>query len=231
MLSSPLGGKYMIKSPLGNSQRRVAGGWWLSGGIPAANCIAAYQPIGATDYATSKTNLANPGTYDATEGTAPDWSVVTGWTFDSTNSEYLDTGIVPAAGWSMIARFANVSAVKKRNDMIGVQDSVVNNRFYLRPADGSDDRRIYGFGDGYGIVAGNLASGVMALTPTKGYLDGIQDTVLSGSWTNIIMTIYLGARNYDLGVDYFEGDLIANAIYDIDISAYVAELTTAMNAL
>jgi len=67
--------------------KKTAIDWWLAGGINAANCIAAYQPIGAADYATSKVNLANPGTYDAYEGTAPDWSAVTGWTFDSTNSQ------------------------------------------------------------------------------------------------------------------------------------------------
>ncbi len=43
--------------------------WWLAGGIPAENCIAAYQPKGAASYAASKVNLANPGTYDAYEGT------------------------------------------------------------------------------------------------------------------------------------------------------------------
>lgn len=57
------------KAPLLGYYTMVRGGgvavpWYLAGGVSAANCIAAYQPIGAADYAASKVNLANPGTYD-----------------------------------------------------------------------------------------------------------------------------------------------------------------------
>jgi len=49
--------------------RSVASGvepWWLSGGIAAANCVAAYQPKGAASLEASYVNLANPGTYNLT---------------------------------------------------------------------------------------------------------------------------------------------------------------------
>jgi len=65
-----------------------AGGaaWWLaSGAIP----VFAFQPRGAFDYAISKINLVNPGTYDATDGANyPTWATDTGWYF-ATN-KYLD---------------------------------------------------------------------------------------------------------------------------------------------
>ena len=66
-------------------QTSAAVPWWLSGGISAANCIAAYQPKGAADLAASYVNLANPGTYNAAPGVAPTWAAADGWTFGGTN--------------------------------------------------------------------------------------------------------------------------------------------------
>ncbi len=51
--------------------------WWTAGG--ATGAMVAYQPAGAASYESSKVNLANPGTYDATEGTAPLWTADRGW--------------------------------------------------------------------------------------------------------------------------------------------------------
>ena len=78
--------------------------WYLSGGILAANCIAAYQPKGAASLAASYVNLANPGTYDAAPVVAPTWDAVNGWVGDGT--QYLNTGVVPAANYSMFVRFS-----------------------------------------------------------------------------------------------------------------------------
>jgi hypothetical protein len=105
--------RYTAKDSVGRiNTRRVAvvsADWWLSGGISAANCIAAYQPKGAVSYAASKVNLANPGTYNATEGTAPAFDTAVGWTFNGTTM-FLETGIVPdlsAQAWSVIVRSKN----------------------------------------------------------------------------------------------------------------------------
>ena len=68
-----------------SSQAAVASSWWLAGGIAAADCIVAYQPKGAASYAASKVNLANPGTYNATDINAPDWATATGWYFSGVN--------------------------------------------------------------------------------------------------------------------------------------------------
>ena len=43
--------------------------WYRSGGIPAANCVAAYKAIGAASQADSYINLVSPGTYDCTAST------------------------------------------------------------------------------------------------------------------------------------------------------------------
>ncbi len=84
--------------------------WWLRGGIPAANCIAAYQPINAASLAASYVNLANPGTNDAAPGVAPGWNKTDGWTFNGL-TQYLTTGIIPASGYSMIIRFSQTEYI------------------------------------------------------------------------------------------------------------------------
>jgi hypothetical protein len=77
--------------------------WWLNGGILVADCVGAYQAIGAASYNASLVNLANPGTYDLTEPlSAVGWNATDGWVGDGTN--YLETGINPYLDWSIIVR-------------------------------------------------------------------------------------------------------------------------------
>ena len=56
----------------------AAAGWWT---VAGKTCVAAYQPIGAASLAASYSNLANPGTYDASPGTAPTFDAENGWTY------------------------------------------------------------------------------------------------------------------------------------------------------
>jgi hypothetical protein len=90
----------------------VALGWWLSGGISAANCIAAYQAKGAASYAASLVNLANPSTYDATTADAPAWAALTGWHFEAGSTYILCGTSVPATTftYSVICRVFTSSA-------------------------------------------------------------------------------------------------------------------------
>jgi len=55
----------VFSSPIASPGAVAAIPWYLSGGIAAANCIAAYQPKGAASLAASYANLPNPGTYNA----------------------------------------------------------------------------------------------------------------------------------------------------------------------
>jgi hypothetical protein len=94
----------------------VADPWYLSGGIPAANCLAAYQPKGAASLAASYDNIAAPGngladgTYDAALGVAPTWSAVNGWI--GGGSAYLLSGITPAIdqSWSFAISISGAAA-------------------------------------------------------------------------------------------------------------------------
>jgi len=239
MLNSPLGGKYMIKSPLGNSQRRVAIDWWLAGGIDAANCIAAYQPKGAADYATSKVNLANSGTYDAYEGTAPDWDAVNGWDFVAYDDlKHLWTGIIPENDqtWSMIVRFSD--STQDRTQAVAGCTNIdgTGSLFIITRRQASDDMI---FANGDLLVCGSRqSSGISAIAGTNCFHDAVNLGSIPSGWTVPANEIAIGGRNRSSGAGgktlytaSFDGCIQAMAIYDIDISAYVAELTTAMNAL
>ena len=87
-------------------QTSAAAAWWLSGGISAANCIAAYQPKGAASFDASLVNVANPGTLNITQYISPTWDASAGWT--GGGGSYL---LVPYVGinqnTTMIARYTS----------------------------------------------------------------------------------------------------------------------------
>lgn len=88
-----LGLSLRLKNNFAAGTGGVVESWWLSGGVSASDCLAAYQSISADSYAASKVNLANPGTYDITNGASyPTWNAATGWTFDGVD-DYLDTNL------------------------------------------------------------------------------------------------------------------------------------------
>lgn len=81
---------------------------YLSGGISKEHCIAAFQSLNATSFASSLINLVNPGVHDISVSVAPEWSKNTGWKGDGATTELL-TDIVPVSGWSMIVQFADAN--------------------------------------------------------------------------------------------------------------------------
>jgi len=83
----------------------AAGGWWLSGGIAAANCVAAYQAKGAASYAVSLTDLSG-NSHTITEGeTAPNWDTSKGWSEGSV----LDTGVNgQTQDWTLVITYSGV---------------------------------------------------------------------------------------------------------------------------
>lgn len=104
--------------------------WYLAGGISAANCLAAYEPKGAADYAASKVNIVNPGTYNAAKQTNdPGWDAANGWMF-AANNDALKTGLAIADAWSWIVQFTNVPAGASQNiAMAGGSTAAANPKF------------------------------------------------------------------------------------------------------
>ena len=85
--------------------------WYLSGGIPSAVCEAAYQPIGATSYVSSKVNLVNSSTHALVDTNhIPAWTAEGGWSNDAVANLYLLSDIVPIKNSAYIIRFSDYVA-------------------------------------------------------------------------------------------------------------------------
>lgn len=191
--------------------------WYYAGGIAAANCIIAYQPKGAADYAASKVNLANPGTYNATDGAAfPTWDAVNGWIFNG-STQYLTTGYIPAAGQtkSLIARLSD--AVTSNFPLIGTQANA--NKFGVMANSAWQGGRTYGNGSPTVTVLGQLTGGVFAVAGNQGYLNGVPEGGVITAHAGVLIAIRVG-HDFSSGADgWYQGYLQALAVYDITLSA------------
>lgn len=214
----------------------VASSWWLSGGIDAANCVAAYQPKGAASYAASKVNLANAGTYDLTDGTAyPDWDASTGWKGDgaSSNGKCLISTIKnPSSDWTLIARYSSAQA---SNDcLLGFQNYSGGYRYYglwfyhVAPT----QRWCYGINGTYTYGQAATSSGVMAQAGLKAYLNGTEvGDIPSGGAVSSTLPIIILASDAS-GTYGCAAYMQACAIYNTTLtSTQIGNLTTAMAAL
>lgn len=205
--------------------------WWLQGGIEAASCVGAYRAHGVTDLASSYVNLANPGTNDlAVVTTAPEFAEGGGWTFLGEFSPFrnLTTGLVPAAGWTMIVAFSGCVSGLSRT-VAGVT-SGEGARFSIEPREDADYRHYYA--GGYRQAAGAVAAGVMAVAGQQGYLDGVADgdaiPAWSGSNTHQLM---MGGLNDGggFGSNPFLGTVTHMAVYDATLTGeQVAAVTAAI---
>jgi hypothetical protein len=76
------------------------GGWWTT----AANCVAAYGPIGAASFTASKTDLTGNG-HNLSNGSynPSDWDTALGWGFGST---YLSCPLLDDPSYTLAVRFA-----------------------------------------------------------------------------------------------------------------------------
>lgn len=217
-----------------NSQAKKAGDWWLAGGIDPDDCVAAYQPKGAASYAASKVNLANPGTYNAVEGNAPDWDTSYGWSFVKANKDYLLTGITNGEGYSLVIKFSDYDYSKSsfQGWFIGSSTYISSEwRTQIIWASiyaGNAVKFEYGHavsGDQYL----NNTYGVLAICEKKGYLDGKLVKTVSSTGSSAGAKIQI-AKGY--GAEYVHMKVQAAAIYNTELSsAQIAALSTAMAAL
>ena len=204
--------------------------WYLAGGVSAANCIAAYQPIGAASLAASYANIANSGTYDAELGAEPDWDSTNGW--KGTADGYLKTNdFMPnptGETWSFIIRASNLYYTSN-NAIFGAYNGTTNRFGSICLTTGL---RVENGGQAY-IDTSKPASGVFALTNEKYYRDGSYVADAAGTPYNtdeisIMARHSLGVFNNLITLAYVQ----AIAIYNVYITAdQVAAITTAMNAL
>ncbi|MEI6462091.1 MAG: LamG-like jellyroll fold domain-containing protein [bacterium] len=164
--------------------------WWTAGSSTGA--LVAYQPKGASSLANSYVNKVNPGTNDASLGIAPTWDVNNGWTFDG-STQYLKTGIIPATGQTMIARFNYTTGINSyiAGGSLGTESSIG-----LSP-NRSGTTVWYAMGTP-GVLGLNpqLNAGNLAIAGTVAYRNGMQETgtvpTFSGTSTK---EFYLGGYN------------------------------------
>jgi hypothetical protein len=202
--------------------------WYRAGGSPQP--VAAYQPKGAASLATSYVNLANPGVNDATvnSGGAPTWNALNGWGWAGGNLTALLTGVVPAAGYSMVIRFSN--SVSNRPELAGSFDGG-NNRFLIHSSSAVATIRYY-YGSTFNDGSAGLAGGVVAMTPAAGYLNGVAITTIAGVFnTASTRQIWIGGAN-GVANGAITGNIQAVAIYNTTLTApQVAAVSAAIAAL
>jgi hypothetical protein len=206
-----------------------AGGipWYLSGSIPAASCVTAYKPKGATDLATSYINLNKPGTYNAAPaGVAPTWNATDGWIFDGA-TQTLTTGIVFAAGVNqtstITARFTAATAL-----IVGINNGG-GGYFSFSPTTAVTFR---GYINGTGInsvAGGNITAGIMAVAGNNCYVNGAPDgTLISTALDPGGQPILIGGSAWTFSVCKIQ----AMAVYSIVLTdAQIAAVSAAMAVL
>jgi len=205
--------------------------WWLSGGIAAANCIAAYQPKGAASLAASYVNLTGNTSYNLTTGDAPTFDTSYGWYFGG--SDWLKTGVIPENDltWSMIIALTEISRAAANKCAAGTYASGYANLFKIDSVGGATNTSGAGNGS-YKQVATTATDLVIAVTPTGVYLNGTKTANTFTTNSQNFGQIYIGAQNELAGAGAkYIGKMQAIAIYDTNIDSYISALVTAMNAL
>lgn len=217
-----------FSAPFDRNIAAAAVPWYLAGGAPTP--IAVYEPLGKADLATSYVNLITPGTYNAAPGTAPTFDAATGWTFNGT-TQYLTTGVVPASGYSMLVRVADMGS--DVGWIVGAYNSSGNNRFSLGNPNGAN-RIEYGSGKTVDVVYGaTVASGVLAVAGQQGYRDGSPTGAAIAAWNGAIVAGLEIARLGGLGGSpTLAVKIQVLAIYPDTLTALqVAAVSAAMAAL
>lgn len=230
--------------------------WYLAGGVDAANCVAAYLAKGAADYATSKVNLANPGTYtlsdppgDLSFGTwkPPVFSSDAGWYFNwdahSSDGDFLTTGIIPTVSMTVICRCLHPTDTGG-NQIIGATFEDVYETYFgiAKTSNGFE----YCNGD-YSVSYGssNIARTfpddfVVALAGGKFYYNGGLVNTVAPVYNESFPAncdIWIGTQHIYDGDNYGQNpgedlNVYASSFYDVILTDdQVAAITTAMQAL
>jgi len=205
--------------------------WWLSGGVSGADCVFAYQPKGAADYAASLVNLHNPGVQNARArraSVAPTWDVANGWKFNGSN-QYLYAGTLApepsnVPNCTIIAQFTN--APNASSTIVGGYELTPYSFF------GLSNRELGTVRFWYGVnyrTAGAITAGNLALAGLQGYVNGVaagSPIVSSVSQQDDIRIGMLTGRWFTLC------NVQAVAYYSAILTApQVAAVTTAMQGL
>lgn len=203
--------------------------WWTNNGtIPAP--IAAYRAVGTPSspwgvgpatLAESYVNLANPGTYNLTVGTAPTLSV-SGWYSDGT--KYLLTGITPTNDYTIMIHA--IGEIAPGSGITGYMIGSSTNNYGIIPASANAGTYFAKNGSFY-LVGFGPYQGTYAIAKNKSYINGIFDRDLVTSLTTNALSLFSNGAGSSLGKGYLKSVWIAN----YDASAYISTLNTILGQL
>lgn len=180
----------MIIHPMMMRPKAAPANWWQAAGV---NPVAAWAGKGAASQSASYSNLANPGTYDLSLGSAPTWNTATGWYFDGDMSaRYLRTGFTPTSeNLTMIVKFSGANTGETKILLGGITFDGNTRLTYL----GAGANTRYGNG-WYADGASAVASGVIGVAGHVGYLNGSVDVAsIDSSPSTTWNELFLGAAD------------------------------------
>jgi hypothetical protein len=197
----------------------ASGGWWLSGGIDPANCVAAYQPKGAASLEASYTDLSGNSHTITPGATEPSWDTDEGWY----EGNVLDTGVNgQTSNWTLVI---TISGIWISANLI--YSSLTNPRFAMI-VNSAPQYVFMCISDNQRLRTNNATSvRTLGLSGKYGYLNGTLVTTDNGGTISGTPTIKIGPATAG-GTKR----ILAAAIYNRHLTAdeHIA-LSTAMNAL
>jgi hypothetical protein len=202
--------------------------WWLAGGVNSKDCVAAYQAVAAESYATSKVNLANPGTNSAVDGSSyPDWNGDYGWLISS--GQYL---VLPKflQTYTIICRYSSAAVVPGAGVLFGL---LSGSGMYYMPIRTDNTRTcVNGTNNNAGVVADVKADGIIAIAGTKAYFDGADLGVTLSAAALPDLNVYLGRLNFSVALPMKYVQVQAVAIYNRTLTPLeIASLTAAIKRI
>lgn len=201
----------------------AAAGWWE---VAGKTCVAAYQPKGAASYAASLVNLANPGTYDATEGVAPDWATGTGWSFNGID-DWLNSNVPANACQTYIVQYTDLVATAAARYIFGTSGGWTHRTSI--EVHNTAVRYLHG---GQVDVAPSLAAGNLGISGQQGYRNGTAEGGSCGTGVANADVMYIGCFNASGPANFHQVVVVALAFYvEALTAAEMATLATAMAAL
>lgn len=165
------------------------------------------MPIGAPDPVSARMNVGRTdalgnhrvaGRYTATPGVAPTWSAATGHVFNGT-TQYLDTGYLPNATTTILARFSNASLSSNLYPQVAGQNTTGATNTFSNWGN-PPYFRAYNWGGSVVFGGAALSSAIMGLAGNQAFLNGYADfAAISGSYGTATRSIFIGARQANAG--------------------------------
>jgi hypothetical protein len=176
--------------------------------------VAAWQPTRCPGGSLlARYNMAHGGDnrYLATPGIAPAWSGASGFVFDNSATQYLNTGLIPVmdTSWSLFVRYAYASGGTYPT-VCGVRQGTTGGAqdFIVAADDGATGTANYGrLRNGVGNTGLQLGpprvEGVVGFSGLTGYVNGVNAGTLVSAATTNTRPFYIGAMNAAGSPNYF----------------------------